>query len=154
MARRRDYKAEYARRQSLARRLGYGNYYARRVRAGAPPSAAAPRGERLRLQRGHAGPSDLERLLRRGQVAILNQEPVGERDPKTGRYGEIRVTAMLADGSQRSFRLRGAQIEPKRLRPLRQAAVAGGADVYTNPSLDVLRLRTEADLDEQEEAAA
>lgn len=148
MARRRDYAAEYARRSERARELGYGSYYERRVRAGRPPSAEAPTGERLRLQRGHAGPADLEDLLRRGRVLILNQEPVGERDPKTGRYREVRVTAQLDDGSQRSFRLRGRQLEADRLRPLRQAAVGGGVDVYTNPSLDVLGFITDEDLEE------
>lgn len=141
MARRRDYRAEYRRRQALARKLGYGSYYQRRVRQGAPPSSAAPSGERLRRARGHTGPADLERLLRGGRVSVLNQEPIGARDPDSGQYDEIRVTAMLSDGTQQTFRLRGRQLDKDAMRPLRQAATDAGADVYTNPSLDILRLR-------------
>lgn len=151
MTRRRDYAAEYAARQARARAAGFESYYGRRIRAGAPPSEPRPLGEALRLARGHAGPADLERALRSGRVTILQQTPVGERDEK-GRYQEVRVTAQFTDGHQRSYRLRSKQLEADNLRPLRQAAVDVGVDIYTNPSLDVLGFRAhDLDLEEVEE---
>lgn len=155
----RDHKAAYRRRDERARALGFRNYYDQRVRGGRL-EAPRPKGETLRRARGHAGPKDLESVLRSGRVAILSQEPIGERGAD-GRYKEVRVTAQMTDGSQRRFRLRtssptGDQLSSQKLRALRQAIVDSGTDVYTNPSLDVLTLSgagADEDLDYVEEAA-
>lgn len=145
MARRRDYAAEYARRQAKARREGFAGYYQRRT----AERATRPLSE----LRGHAGPADLRRLLRSGRVDILTQEP-GARN-RRGQIQSVRITAQLTDGSQRSFTIRGKAIsDPARLRPLRRAIRDGGADVYVTPSPDVLRLRdVEDDLEIVVEAA-
>lgn len=137
MARKRDYAAEYARRQARARELGYAGYYERRVRAGAPPSAPKPTGERLRGLRGHASRADLERAVRSGRVAIISQVP-GRRDPDTGRYLSVEFDVQLTDGSTRTYTLRGRQLDDRRIASLRDAVQDAGADVYVNPSVDVL----------------
>lgn len=51
----RDYKAEYARRQARAKAAGFGNYYEQRIRGGAKakPSDPRPFGAELRHRRGH-----------------------------------------------------------------------------------------------------
>lgn len=146
--RRRDYAAEYARRQAKARKLGFSSYYERRTRL--RPGQARPDASELRERRGHASKADLERDLRSGRIVTMFQEPVGERNAR-GQYREVRVTVMLANGEQRSYRLRGRQLAAPELRSLQQAAVAGGADVYANPSLDVLEIiHVDRDADELE----
>src|ERR1035437_5505534 len=76
--RKRDYAAEYARRQAKARSLGYTGYYARRIRLGAPASAPAPRGAELAVRRGHRGKGepgtggDLRGRARDGDLLIAS----------------------------------------------------------------------------------
>jgi hypothetical protein len=55
-ARKRDYAAEYARRQSLAKQRGHGSYYEQRIRGGskAKPTAPRPSGAELARRRGHS----------------------------------------------------------------------------------------------------
>lgn len=144
--------AAWEKRNARARALGYRSYYDYRAH-NYGKSRDRLSGEALRLLRGHAGPADLERAIRSGRVSVLSQEPVGDRDPKTGRYKEIRVTAQLSDGSQRRYRLRSAsptgdQLSPSALKQLRAAIADGGADVYTNPSVDVLGVMERDDLAE------
>lgn len=139
MARKRDYAREYARRQARARTLGYQSYYARRIRAGAPPSAPRPVGERLRELRGHASAADLRAVLRSGRAEILVQEP-GPRNRK-GQVTEVRVTVQLTDGSQRTYRIRSRTLsDPGELRSLRLAIRDSGTDIYVSPSPDVIGL--------------
>lgn len=107
MARKRDYAAEYARRQARARELGYENYYGRRVRAGAPPSAPAPRGEALARARGHRSSADLEALLRAGRVERVTTVTSIDRRGRD----ETTVIADLDDGRTVEFTLRGPQVD-------------------------------------------
>lgn len=139
----------WQRRNDRARSLGYRNFYDYRAHdyGKLPPSAPRLRGGELRVARGHAGPADLQRLISRGRVSTMFQEPVGERDD-AGRYREVRVTVQLNDGSQQRFRLRGRQLKADELEPLRAAVSAAGPDVYTNPSIDVLFLVDRDDVDE------
>lgn len=53
--RKRDYAAEYARRQELASQRGHRSYYEQRIRGGATakPDAKRPTGETLRQRAGH-----------------------------------------------------------------------------------------------------
>ena len=137
----------WERRNAHARALGFRNYYDYRVHDfGRSPSRLG--GEALRAARGHAGAADLERLLRTGKVAVLSQEPVGDRDAK-GRYREVRVAVQMTDGSQRRFTLKGHSLTPDGMRPLQAAVADAGADIYTNPSLDVLFLFDRDELDEE-----
>lgn len=54
--RKRDYAAEYARRQELARQRGHDSYYEQRIRGGATskPSDKRPTGPELARRRGHS----------------------------------------------------------------------------------------------------
>jgi hypothetical protein len=140
----------WQKRNARARALGFRNYYDYRAH-GYGQSRERLTGEALAKLRGHRSAADLEGLLRRGRVATMIQEPIGERDPQ-GRYGSVKITVQLANGDQRSFTLRGRQLRARQLDPLRQAAIAGGVDVYLNPSLDVIGLR-HSDVSDLEEAA-
>lgn len=142
MARRRDYAAEYARRQAKAHREGFSGYYEKRITEG---TGVRPPADVRRLRAGHASAADLKRAFRSGRVDHVFQQPVGERDPKTGQYREVRVTVTLSNGDQRSYRLRGDQLRSGKLRGLQRAAIEAGADLYSNPSLDVLGVRSSAD---------
>jgi hypothetical protein len=131
---------DWQERNRRARELGFRNEYDRRTHG--------KEGDALRAARGHAGPADLEDALRSGRVAIMTQEPYGERNAQ-GQYEEVRVTVQMVDGSQRRYRLHGDQLTDEALAPLRDAASASGTDVYSNPSLDVLLL-VDDDLDSVE----
>jgi hypothetical protein len=69
--RRRDYAAEYARRQQRARQAGFGSYYQRRV-------AGVPKGERARV-RGHRGRADFLASLREGDLIVCDITSVKTR---------------------------------------------------------------------------
>lgn len=138
--------SSWERRNDRARALGYRNYYDYRAHDFGR-SRAKLSGEALRAARGHVGAADLEALLRSGRVAVLSQEPVGDRDA-SGRYRQVNVAAQLTDGSQRRFRLRGAALQPDHMAGLRGAVSDAGTDIYTNPSLDVLFLFDRDDLEE------
>ncbi len=134
----RDYAAEYRARQARARAQGYTGYYGKRVRAGKPPSAPAPKGEALRVRRGHASRADLQKLLRSRQVEALTYSPIA-RDRKTGRFERVRVSVILPDGTARHFTLQGDQLHPERLVGLHDAIQSAGVEPYSNyPSLDRL----------------
>lgn len=111
MARQRNYALEYARRQARARSLGYGSYYERRVRAGAPPSAPKPTGEALARVRGHRGYRDLLRGLRDGD--IVQVDPGSPRDDK-GRWKVVRITVLDAQGNEHTYTLRNVSDEKVR----------------------------------------
>lgn len=137
MPRKRNYAAEYAARQARARAQGFTGYYGKRVRAGASPSAPAPKGERLRQARGHAGAADLTRTISSGRVEAMTQEAVS-RD-EAGRVTTVRVTVMLADGSQRSFTVRGRDlVDPAKRAALVAAVTDAGSDIYMSASLDLV----------------
>ena len=144
--------AGWQERNARARRLGYESYYDYRAHDYGRIPAGEPRqaGSALRLSRGHAGPADLERLLRSGQVAVLSQEPVGDRRAD-GTYTEVRVTAQLTDGRQARFRLRGHQLRRGgAIDDLRAAVTDAGTDIYSNPSLDVLMLVDQGEIDDDD----
>lgn len=123
------------RRNRRARELGFRNEYDRRTHGS--------EGERLRRARGHASVADLERDLRLGRVEAIIQTPEGSRNDQ-GQYEAVTITVQLPTGEQRQYRLTGQTMSPANLDRLRDAALAGGADVYMNPSLDLLSLAGQA----------
>lgn len=139
--RRRDYAAEYKRRQARARALGYESYYARRVRKGAPPSAPKPSGAALRRARGHAAGRDLARSSRDGDLLIAS---LGGRDLQ-GRYHRVDVTVIPADGGdEREFTLRGSQLSPEYLQRLVDDLERRGVIFSPSPSLDLRQIAEDA----------
>lgn len=89
----------WERRNARARAEGFRNYYEKRTRL--KPGAPKPSKETLRRRRGHAGPSDLTRLLKAGKVETINVVQTGYNPPT------FDLLCRLEDGSQRTFVLRG-----------------------------------------------
>lgn len=71
--RNRNYAAEYARRQQLARERGHGSYYEQRIRGGAAakPTAKRPTGETLRQRAGHGKFRAFLRDVQPGALVVL-----------------------------------------------------------------------------------
>lgn len=110
MARKRNYAAEYARRQERARTLGFESYYARRVRRGAPPSAPRPSGRELRAARGHAGFRDLLRELGDGDIIGIDGA-ASTRDPTTGRWTNVKIHVIDVNGREHTYTMRNVSDE-------------------------------------------
>lgn len=127
-------------RNARARTLGYKNYYDYRAHGygATPPKAPRATGERLAALRGHRSAAGLNRLSRSGRVELVKVNP-GARDPKTGQWSTAEVTLTLDDGSERTFRLRGSQLERFRMRRLYLDLDRGGATVLDSPSLDLFQ---------------
>ena len=106
--------AAWDRRNARARSLGYSSYYDYRAHDNGrlPPGEPRLRGEPLAASRGHRSAADLEALLRRGQVELVNT--VTTIDARGNRVVDVLV--LTSDGSQREFRLRGDK--PKRISQL------------------------------------
>jgi len=105
VARKRDYKKEYVRRQELARLKGYKSYYDYRLhRHGKrPPGTDVPKSVRG-VAGGKRGTGALLDLIESGRVEAVYVNAASFRpDPKF----DIQVT--LDDGSTQEFRLRGEQ---------------------------------------------
>ena len=128
----------WERRNARARQAGYLNYYDYRAHGyGAkPPAAPRAKGPELARLRGHASLADLNKLISRGQVELVKVNP-GERNPKTGTWKSGDLIVTLSDGSERTFRLRGAQLSRAKMRLLRDRFADSGAMVLDSPSLDL-----------------
>ncbi len=116
--------AAYERRNELARAKGFRNYYEQRTRK--TPGAPKPSREELRRRRGHAGPQDLERLIRSGRVELVNVVQTGY-DPPT-----FDVLCIMQDGTQRSFTLKG-EAATKRFRAAVDAAGPDAPQLVGSP---------------------
>ena len=92
MARRRDYAAEYARRQERARSLGFGSYYRRRV--------AGTTGEVRARAAGHRSTADFRRAVSSSRTVIVDIQP-GTRE--AGRYTSLRVVVTDSKLRQRVY---------------------------------------------------
>lgn len=147
--RRRDYAAEYRRRQAKARREGFSGYYAKRVRGGerATPSAPAPTGAALRRARGHASQSDLVDEANAGW--FISVFPL-DRDA-SGRWTRMRIDAIDDDGSEREYWLSGHQLDRENLKRLARDLDAAG--VRFSPKYDLRSLDEEENAADEEEAA-
>ena len=130
---RRDYRAEYARRNARARAAGFASYYDYRVRAGSL-EAPRPKGETLRRRRGHAAGKDLVKAAREGDLLVAQLN----RDSK-GRFRSIDVTLIHEDGSEQEFTLKGRQLDPAYLRGVEdEIAESGVAQSYGYPIRNVI----------------
>lgn len=137
----RNYAAEYARRQRRARELGFGNYYERRVRAGAPPSAPKPTGKVLRRRRGHAAGAD---LLREAPAGSTVTAQLGGRDA-AGRYHRIDVTVLSPDGEEHAYTLQGSgQLSRGYVEQLVGELESRGSVFSPSPSLDLRQIGASA----------
>lgn len=132
----------WERRNARARALGFKNYYEQRTRK--TPGAPKPSSEELRRRRGHAGPSDLNRLLRSGRVELINVVQTGYSPPT------FDLLCRMDDGTQRSFVLRGEAP----VRKFRATIDALGADApqMTGSGGTLNRLLRDADEEELEAA--
>lgn len=98
-ARKRNYAAEYARRQQLARERGFGSYYRERVtraqqqRPGVSRAAAA----------GHRSAADLLRALRRAPVEGTMVSFIGIDRQRDGTWRRASFTLLTPDGEEREF---------------------------------------------------
>ncbi len=134
MARKRDYAAEYARRQRKARSLGFGSYYERRT-------SGVPVGARARA-RGHRGRADFLGSLREGDLILC--DITGVRLRPSGRYDVIWKTVIPADGGpEREYALRN-QTRASLLAAI-EAEVDAGVIFSPSPSMDQRRLVSRAD---------
>lgn len=135
----RKLSAAYERRNARARALGYQSYYDYRAHnhGKAPPGAARPSGETLARLRGHRSAADLTRAVRTGSlVSVLGHS---ERDPVSGTYKWVDIVVVDPRGRERSYRLRGSQLEQAKLRRLVADLEERGAVLSPTPSLDLRR---------------
>lgn len=130
MARKRNYAAEYQRRQARARQLGYSSYYQRRVAGASSPEQRAK-------QAGHRSRADLLRRLGPGdQVSVQRTD----RDPGTGQYRRIEFLVIDDSGQQSAYRLGGGQLSSAQLAGFIDQVEGKGAVFIPSPSLDVKQL--------------
>lgn len=140
MARKRDYAAEYARRQKRARALGFESYYERRTRG--TPGAAKPSREQLAIRRGHRSSRDLVRELREGDLILCDITNVRWNEGRQW-FNLIEKTVIPASlGPHREYTLR--RVSRERLRRLIDQEIAKGAIFSPNPSQDQRRLDAES----------
>jgi hypothetical protein len=153
--RKRDYAAEYARRQARARELGYASYYGRRVRLGKPASASAPRGRELARARGHDTTiRDLARDAEDGDLLIASAVVWWpESKNEVGRWDrrvriDITLNRMTGSGGQFEYTLHGRETENGRVRSLARQKLENlvaklerkGVVFSPAPSLDLRRM--------------
>lgn len=135
MARKRDYAAEYERRQQKARELGEGSYYKRRVKG-------IPKGERAKA-RGHRGRADFLRSLQEGDLILCDITNITLSEK--GRYSPIWKTVIPANGGrEREYALRNQTRES-----LLQAILEEekrGVIFSPSPSMDQRRLLAKTDV--------
>lgn len=107
-ARKRNYAAEYARRQRLAQERGHGSYYEQRIRGGADAPADAPRptGRELARARGHAGLRDLLREIQPESLVAISTNLRNLETDDAGTWVEIPLTVYGPDGDEREYMLR------------------------------------------------
>ncbi len=147
MARKRDYAAEYRRRQAKARKEGYSSYYGKRIRQGKAPSVKAPTGQELRRARGHASASDLAAEAQAGW--FLSAFPL-DRGPG-GRWTRMRLDVIDDEGTEREYWLSGHQLDRPNIEALARDLDAAG--VRFSPRYDLRSLDQENASDEESEAA-
>lgn len=106
-ARKRDYAAEYARRQALAKERGHASYYEQRIRGGAeaPPDAERPTGAELRRARGHSGLSDLLREIQPESLVAISTNLRNLETDDAGNWVQIPLTVYAPDGEEREYLL-------------------------------------------------
>lgn len=135
--RRRNYAAEYARRQELARQRGFKSYYDQRVRRS--PTAPPPTAPERRRRSGHASFADLVHDLRRANVVT----PLGHERDASGRYRSIEMVVYVPTGDgdmeSRHYWLRGRMADAEHLARLQAELDRLGIRYMAAPSLDIRR---------------
>lgn len=136
--RKRDYAAEYRRRQELAQQRGFRNYYERRTRVVPGQKIIDPE---VRARRaGHRGTAGFLASLREGDLILCDVRAV-DRDPKTGLYKRIDKTVIPADGGgERHYVLR--RLSRQRLIDVIAEELRRGVIFSPSPSLDQRQLVT------------
>jgi hypothetical protein len=126
IVRRRDYAAEYRRRQERARAAGFENYYGQRIRGGASratPTTPRATGARLRAARGHASAEDFIRELRPGALVEVT-------DYGRGADGQVRRLGLLVtdeDGREHSYNISHAGLRGGGVAAMLAAVSSAGA---------------------------
>jgi len=136
-ARQRDYAAEYARRQELAREAGFESAYERRILGGreAVPGAERPTGGELGIARGHQADvlaSDIDKASFGGLLEWNPQAPNLERNDQ-GNWREVQLVWHNPDGSSvtRTYR----NVSDQQLAMIREAAI--DADIELDAEYDL-----------------
>lgn len=139
----------WQRRNDRAAALGYGTaerspYYDYRAHDNGriPPGEAPLRGEGLARARGHRGASDLDRLLKSGDVELVNVIRTGPTEK------EILITR--SDGSTQTFTLKGE----KAITKTRDTLAAMGGDAPQVEGSDESLRDLIAGMEDAAEAAA
>lgn len=140
--------ASWERRNARARALGYENYYDYRAHDYGSRPAGDPRakGETLARLRGHRGSRDLEHDLRAGKVIALN--PLRPTRDDDGKVVSQPIEVVYADGSSRVFTLKGASLDPEKIRDLEDAAAGAGVPPIRIIGSPPRRQGARSDLDE------
>lgn len=127
----RDYAAEYARRQARARSLGYKGYYQRRT--------AGAEGEEKRSKAGHRGYRDLLRYLKaNGEGAVVGIDAGASIRSADGSWRIVHITVLGADGTERTFRVQGRNLDDARIGELSAVIHDAGAVSSPNYPVDLL----------------
>jgi hypothetical protein len=129
----------YERRNARARSLGYRSYYDYRIHGNGsiPPAAAAATGEARQRLRGHRSAADLRRAIREGTTVSIAGH--SERD-SNGQYRWLELSVLSPDGSERTYRLTGKQLQKQQLGRLVGELDHKGAAFAPTPSFDLRRL--------------
>lgn len=142
-ARRRDYAAEYRRRQARAKEAGFESYYDQRMRGGASavPSDPLPRtrAERQR-RRGHAGFSAFLDYIHEGDVVMLADHISRIERSASGRYAAIEKLVVPEDPERATRRFVIHGLTATQLQQMIEAEIEAGAVLTPVPSLDQRRL--------------
>lgn len=146
VARRRDWKAEYRRRQERARQRGFRSYYDERIRGGAEatPSTPAPTPEERRQRGGHAGYAAFIDYIHDGDTVMMADHISRIQRSPSGRYEVIEMLVIPDDPRRptKRFWIRG--LTRGGVRRMVEAEIEAGAVLTPVPSLDVRRLLTVA----------
>lgn len=118
-------------RNARARAAGYRSYYDYRTHeyGRRPPSEPPARGARLAELRGHRSAADLAAAIRTGRVEMVLTN-TSRRDAR-GRITEIEVQATMADGSRRTYTLKGNALKQRQLSELQEALASGPETMLT-----------------------
>ena len=103
-ARKRDYAAEYARRQSLARERGHSSYYEQRIRGGskAKPDTPRPTGPELARRRGHSKYGAFLRAVQPESLIAVGAN-LGTIDRTENGWADVPLIVYTPDGEEIEF---------------------------------------------------
>ncbi len=139
--RKRDYAAEYSRRQERAKALGFTGYYERRTRTA--PGSPRPSTAELRKRRGHAGRASFLAYIKPGDLVMLADHisTVRITGEKIGPFVKRVIPADLRPS--REFTIRNQTM--RSLARLIKDELERGAVMSLAPSLDQRRLLRASD---------